>query len=242
MNYKLLLEDRCAVITRGASDIGRATAFLFASHGAKLSLIDEDEGKLSEFLEELKAGGYEAYGFKASLADFKSIDEASKKALEAMGKVDILVNIGGDFELGDAESLEEEKFLRVINGNLTSAIGFTRALMPAMKDNRWGDIINITSDLATSSLSGTAAIAAAGGAMLAFTRNVTMDYIRYHVRANCISYPFDGVSGREPLVGQVGPEDAAKAALWYACKMSRFIIGDLLPVNGGMEYFKDGVI
>jgi len=66
-----------------------------------------------------------------------------------------------------------------------------------------------------------------------------MDYIRYHVRANCVAYPFDGLAGRKPLLGRPSPEDAANAALWYACDLSRFVIGDTIPVDGGSQYFVD---
>ncbi|HZJ58295.1 MAG TPA: SDR family NAD(P)-dependent oxidoreductase [Clostridia bacterium] len=237
MDYQRLLAGRSAIVTGGAGSIGRAVAMLYASHGANVAILDEDEPGIKTTLRDLLEINQGCFGFAGNLRDPESIVRLCNDAIDALGTADILVNAAGTYIEGDAETLTEDDFIFMIDKNLNSTIRFTKAIIPHMCDNRRGDIVNITSDLATASLAGTAGIAACAGAIAAFTRNVTMDYIRYHVRANCISFPLDGIKGREPLTGTPSTVDVANAALWYACKMSRFIIGDMLPVNGGMDYF-----
>ena len=237
MDYQCLLAGRSAIVTGGAGSVGRAVALLYATHGANVVILDEDETEVEKTVKDLREINQKCSGFAGNLRDPESIAQLCDYAINALGTADILVNAAGSYLPGDAETLEEDDFIAMLDKNVNSTIRFTKAIIPYMCDNRQGDIINITSDLSTASMPGTAGIAACAGAIVAFTRNVTMDYIRYRVRANCIVYPFDGIEGRRPLTGAPGPEDVANAALWYACKMSRFIIGDMLPVNGGMDYF-----
>jgi 3-oxoacyl-[acyl-carrier protein] reductase len=237
MDYRHLLEGREAIVTGGAAGVGRAVAMLFASHGASVAILDEDELATEDTLKALRRINPDCCGFTGSLSSSGSIRDMCESAICALGSPDILVNAAGSYRIGDAQTLSEEDFLAMIEKNVKCAVRCTKAIVPHMRANRRGDIISITSDLAASSLPGTAGIAACAGALAAFTRNVTMDYIKYHVRANCIAFPFDGIEGRQPLTGPPNEEDAANAALWYACDMSRFIVGDILPVNGGMSFF-----
>ena len=236
MQNNRLLDGRCAVITGAGTAVGRETALLFASHGAQVALIDQPGSQLDQTLALLRQITPDAAVFAGDLNSVDEVRHLCGLAAAHLSKVDILVNGAGIFLGGTAHTMSEEDFLQVLNTHLLCAITCTKALMPYLCDCRRGDIINFTSDLASFTSPGTAAIAAAAGGMLAFTRSVTMDYIRYHVRANCVLYPFDNSGDRQPLLGSPDAVDAAAAALWFACDMSTFIIGEALPVNGGMSF------
>ncbi len=239
MEYDRLLENRKAVITGGSAGIGLETAKLFARHGALVAVLDCDNDAVIRAVDELREASPNCVGFSGNLSDAAEVGRLCKLSAEALKGVDILVNAAGVYNLGAAHELAEEDFLSMLSLNVKCAIRCAKNLVPLMCDNRRGDIINITSDLATSSLPHTAGIAAAAGAIFAFSRSLTMDYIRYHVRSNCIMVPADGLPGRMPLLDGscAGSSHAANAALWFACDFSRFIIGEALPVNGGMSYF-----
>jgi len=132
-------------------------------------------------------------------------------------------------------------FRKLLDMNVLSAMRLTRLLIPGMRKNARGDIVHIIADAGSfKARENTAAIAACSGAINAFSRCVTMDYIRYRVRSNCVAYPMDSLERRKPLLNEPTPEDAANAALWYACDLSRFIIGDTLHADGGQVYSAGG--
>ena len=237
MEYDRLLAGRRAVVTGAAGPIGRAVARCFAAQGARVAVLDEDARGIRELLYELADIHPGCCGFSGCLTDPGAIARLCADAVLSLGQVDLLVNACGTYAGGDAQTLDEKDLLDMLDRNVLCTLRCTKALVPSMCESRRGDIINITADLAFSSLPGTAGIAACAGAVAAFTRSVAMDYIKFHVRANCIACPLDGLAGRRPLTGSPGAEDIAHAALWYACDMSRFIVGDLLPVNGGMASF-----
>ena len=236
MEYANMMKDRHAVVTGGASGVGRAVALLFASQGAKVAILDGGGDETAKTLAELRAIRPDCFAFSGDLSSADEINRMCSEAVGALGCVDALVTAAGLYMTGSVADFSEADFKKMIDINVLSAIRCAKALAPAMMERRMGNIVTITSDLATSSLAGTAAIAACAGAMYAFTRNVTMDYPRYRVRANCILYPFDGIGGRKPLTGGAAEEDAANAALFYACDLSRNIMGNALPVNGGINY------
>ncbi len=238
MDYDHLLSGRNAVITSAASPMGQAIARCFVQQGAKVFVLDDDAMAVQALLNELALINPGCCGLSGMLTDPDSIAKLCADAIKFLGKVDILVNASGIYVGGDAQSLDECDLLLMLEKNVLCTIRCTKALVPSMCESRRGDIINITADLATGSLPGTVGIAACAGAVAAFTRSVAMDYIKFHVRANCITYPMDALAGREPLIGPPNADDIAHAALWFACDMSRFIVGDLLPVNGGMDYYK----
>ena len=238
LEYDALLRGRAALISGGGSDVGRAVAKLFASHGAKVAIWDACADAVEASLAALRADAPDIVGFSGALSYEREVNDLYVKVKAVIGPVGVLVNAAGLFIPGSAEEVSDEDFLKMLEANVLCAVRLTKAALPDMIAIYRGDIVNITSDLgAFKSRSGAAAIAACGGALDAFSRCVALDYIRYHVRANCVTYPFDKLPGRKPLVGEPTPEDAANAALWYACDLSRFVVGDTVPVDGGLQYF-----
>jgi len=234
MEYNYLLKNRHAAVIGGASGIGRAVSILFARHGAEVVVIDESKQAVDLTLTEVRSYSPGSVSF---IIDSDDIRPVCDNAVNEMGYIDILVNAGGIYQTGSLPEFKFDDLERMLRVNLIRQITAVKAFIPGMKEQRRGDIINITSDLATASRPDTSAIAACAGAIYAFTRSVTIDYIRYNIRANCILCPFDQLPGRLPLTGSPDVDDVANAALFYACDLSRNIIGEPMPVNGGMRYF-----
>ena len=236
MEYSKMLETRHAAVVGGSFGIGRAVSLLFALHGAKVAIIDDDTHASGQTLTDVKSHSTDSISVIGDLNDIESLFE---RALDKLGYIDILVNAGGIYQTGPLCLSDPNDFNTMLQSNILRTIRAVKAVVPGMKKHRRGDIITITSDLAVASLADTSAIAACAGAIYAFTRSVTLDYIRYHIRANCILCPLDALPGRKPLMGSPDFSDIANAALWYACDLSRNIIGEPLLVNGGMRYFTE---
>jgi len=150
-------------------------------------------------------------------------------------KADILVNAAGCWDVRPMSEVAPDEFNAMLASSLYSTARFIKAVMPGMLALRRGNIINLAPDLSEGSAVGSA-VAACAGAVYSFTRSVTADYIRYNVRANCVPFHFTIEGGKTPLLGLPDGSDTAHMALWYACGMSRFVVGETVPVNGGMNY------
>gem|GEM_PF-2105638 len=168
--------------------------------------------------------------------DSSAMEGLCAAVLKSFPRVDILVSATDYYKTGPTRTFSTLDLRHMLDVNLGCAVKCFQLLLPGMLEARRGELVMFAPDLVDSGLPGAAAAAACAGAISSFARNVTNDYIRYRVRANTVLYPFDGVCGRAPLSGDPAPEDAANAALWYACYMSRFVTGEKLNVNGGMAY------
>ncbi len=213
-----MLNGRKAVIygqysAGNIAGITRAVAELFEAQGAEVAVIDADEIR--------RAGLEELYA-------------ATQRAVQALQCPDILVLCpvfypADDKDTAAAEYGDGADFDEMLELNTKNAIRITRAVVPYMKDKRRGEIICVIPDVDDPDTLAQPEVSAVAASMFAFSRNVTMDYIRYHVRSNTVMIK------RGILIDQQA-QDAAMAALWFACDMSRFIIGEALPIEGGISY------
>ena len=215
MKYAKMLEGRYALILGGDTAIGAAVARLFAAHGAQVSPVGTPVHSSA------------AAGLCANV-------------LKEFPYVDILVSATDMYNTGATHNFSPLDLQRMLDVNLGCAVRCFQELLPGMLEHRRGELVLFAPDLTDAGLPGAAAAAACAGAISSFARNVTFDYIRYRVRANTVLYPFEsvynGISGRIPLSGAPDASDAANAALWYACYLSRYVIGETLNVNGGLAY------
>ncbi len=183
--------------------ITHAVAELFKAQGGEVAVIDADQ---------IRGKGYE------------ELSAATQRAVNALQCPDILVLCPVFYPEGDAALFGE-----ILELNTKNAIRITREIVPHMKDKRRGEIICVISDVNDPDTLADHTITAVAASMFAFSRNVTMDYIRYHVRSNAVMIKNGQLTDEQA-------QDAAMAALWFACDMSRFIIGEALPIEGGVSY------
>jgi len=245
------LENRIAVITGGGSGIGRAIAALFAKQGAIVHIIEINSHNAAEILEEINSSGGKAQAYSC---DVSKQDEVVS-VFEKIGKVDILVNNAGIAHVGRADNTSPEDFDRIISVNIKGVYNCLHTIIPVMKENGGGVILNMSSIAAIVGLTDRFAYSMSKGAVHSMTLSVARDYLHDNIRCNCISparvhtpfvdgfiaknYPgreeeiFDKLSKSQPI-GRMGkPEEIAGLALYLCSIEAAFITGCDYQIDGG---------
>ncbi|MCC6443268.1 MAG: SDR family oxidoreductase [Armatimonadetes bacterium] len=244
------LEGKTALITGAASGIGRATALLFAREGATVVIADIDDTGGPETAEAIRQGGGESLFIHTDITASADVQVMAAQALEAFGRVDILMNNAAVWQ-GDGPilRLEEPAWDAVVDGTLKSAYLCSKHVLPHMIEAGGGSIINISSINGLVGMHLTAYSAAKGG-VIALTRILASDYGSEGVRVNVIcpgtiatERARRGYEKRPQIreafaritqLGRVGdPEDIARCALYLASDESAFVTGAVFTVDGG---------
>lgn len=237
-----LLTGKVAIITGAASGLGRATAELFAAHGASVVVADIDV-----------AGGEEVAGSLAGVAAFQRTDVADPDQVQALidfavarfGGLHVLCNNAGYAgSLGSFLHDDFHDFQRSMNVNLLAAMVGTQRAARHMKENGGGSIINISSIGGVNAGAGVTTYRAAKAALIHLTKSNAVELGRYLIRVNCIApahiatgmtkYDMGPViESSQPLPRRGQPLDVAYAALYLASDWSAQVTGVVLPVDGG---------
>jgi NAD(P)-dependent dehydrogenase (short-subunit alcohol dehydrogenase family) len=240
------LEGKVAIVTGGASGLGRATAILFASEGARVVVADLKRGAVDE----ISAKGGEALFVETNLLVDADVERMVRETIAAYGKIDVLVNNAGAVALGSVTDLSPEKWQWNLDINLTSAYRCCHHAIPHMVKGGGGSVIMTASIQGVCGIMDHAGYAAAKGGLIALTRQVARQYAQYQVRANCISpgviltpifddkdevdWMIKVVSEYTPL-GILGvPEDIAYLNLFLASDESSYITGINIVADGGI--------
>ena len=245
---EMKLTGKVAVVTGGASGIGKATAFELAEAGGQVVVADvNEEGGASTQREAADAGLALEY-MKLDLLDPQSIDRFAAQVLERVGRVDILVNAAGWGKIQPFVENTPEFWERVVGVNLTGPVRLTQKLLPAMMANHAGKIVNISSDAGRVGSLGETMYAAAKGGMIAFTKSLAREAARGGVNVNCVCPgPTDTPlmqavpeKFREAFIKAIPfhrlgkPREVADAILFFACPCSDYVTGQVLSVSGGL--------
>lgn len=249
------LEGRIAVITGAAGGIGSAIARRFAQEGATLCLLDRADA--APLASELSQDGRRAISSSADLTHRDAVQQSIGAALEAFGRIDILVNAHGISSHGSAETLAEAEWERVIAHNLTSVFLCCQAVIPPMRARRYGRIINIGSilgknggnprpwiDRAEQARAGNVAYGAAKAGVHAITLflakelggdGITVNAVAPGPIASAMTTDFPETLRTLIPVGRMGQgADVADAVAFLAGEQAGFVNGEVLDLNGGM--------
>jgi NAD(P)-dependent dehydrogenase (short-subunit alcohol dehydrogenase family) len=243
------LAGKVALITGGTSGIGRATAELFAAEGARVAIT----GRRSELGHQVA----EAIGGLFVQADHRRREEceqAVEKVLEALGRIDILFNNAGIVVSGSAEATSEQDWEDTMQLNVTAVWRMSRLVIPVMRAQGGGVIVNNASDWGLVGAPSVVAYCTSKGAVIQMTRAMAMDHAAENIRINAIC-PGDtfverwlkegyyrqtvGVSEAEARktdlpIGRVAEtSEIARAVLFLATEASSFMTGATLVVDGG---------
>ena len=234
------LKDKVAIVTGGASGIGRAVVGRFAAEGAKLVVADLDAAKAEATAQAL--AGAEAIGVGCDVSIEAEVEAACARAVARFGRLDVAVNNAGLMTFTPLVELTEAEWLRVLGVDLLGAFYVTRQVM---RQGREGAIVNIASVHAVETTANVAPYAAAKAGLLSLTRSIAIEGKAQGLRANAIlpgaidtpmlwSNP-NLASGLETLdKADVGrPEDIAAAAVFLASDEAAFVTGAALNVDGG---------
>jgi 2-hydroxycyclohexanecarboxyl-CoA dehydrogenase len=242
------LNGKTAVVTGGASGIGRATVFELARAGASVIVADIDETGGAAVQSEAQSEGLRVEYRRLDLTDPASVDQFAAQTLERCARVDILVNAAGWGRVQPFVENTPEFWDRVIGINLLGPVRLTQKLLPKMMDARSGKIVNVSSDAGRVGSLGETVYAAAKGGLIAFTKSLAREAARGGVNVNCVcpgptdTPLFQAVPEkfREAFVRAIPfrrigkPQEVADAILFFASSSSDYVTGQVLSVSGGL--------
>ncbi|MGW5650394.1 SDR family NAD(P)-dependent oxidoreductase [Streptomyces humi] len=234
-----------ALVTGGASGIGRATADLLAERGAQVAVLDLDPSAVAKPL----------LGFRADVTDDTSVRAAVTSAAEALGGLDVLVNNAGIGAQGTVEDNDDDEWHRVYDVNVLGMVRTARAALPHLRRSRHAAIVNTCSIAATAGLPQRALYSATKGAVYSLTLAMAADHLREGVRVNCVNpgtadTPWIGrllgkapdpaaeraaLEARQPSGRLVSAAEVAGAIAYLASPLSGATTGTSLAVDGGMQ-------
>jgi 2-hydroxycyclohexanecarboxyl-CoA dehydrogenase len=246
------LKDRATVVTGAASGIGRAIAQALAREGARVAVLDLDEGGARETVAAIERAGGSAAAHRVDVTDVSAVDGAIDAVAARWGGLHVLVNCAGwDKPMPFVETTPEfwDKILAV---NLRGPLACTRAALRHMIKADYGKIVTIASDAGRVGSTGEAVYSAAMGGLIAFTKTVAREVARHRINVNCVCPgPSDTplfqkeFAEKSPKLaeslkrvipwGRLGvPDDVAPAVVFLASDDAGFITGQTLSVSGGL--------
>ena len=239
------LDGQVAIVTGGSRGIGRAVALAFTQNGARVAITAvHDRDALETTEQEIAALGNDYIAMMADVARRGDIDKLIQAILARWGRVDVLVNNAGILRLAPLENISEERWDETLGVHLKGTFNCTQAVIPIMKQQKKGKIINIAAPSALRGSYGVADYAAAKGGVIALTKNAANELKSYNIQVNCISPVADtrmteeltkfrreqlGIARRDREV--VPPEAIAPAFLFFASSESDYVSGQLLEVG-----------
>ncbi len=245
------LEGKTALITGASRNIGREVALTFAREGADLILnTRSSQAELDEVAGMCRELGVKTHTVIADVSDSASVSKMVEEGIEALGKIDVLVNNAGITIRKNVEDTTEEDWDRIMAINAKGVFLWTKQAIPAMRESGGGSIVNIssTAGLVGSPYSG-ASYAATKGAVRLFTKATAIQYAKEGIRCNSVhpgllETPMtqdmladaahrEERTQRIPL-GRAGTaEDVAYGVLYLASDESSFVTGSELVIDGG---------
>ena len=241
----MILKDRIAIVTGGGQGIGRAICGIFAEEGASVVVADIDESSARETARQLNRSGHKASAVRADVSVGAEIDALVDGTLRDLGRVDILVNNAGLAVFRSVEECTVEEWDRVMAVNLKGPFLLAKAVLPAMKAQQAGAMINLASVAGkTGGVVSGAPYSVSKAGIECLTKSLARELAPHGVRVNAIApgiidtaltaHHDQSFVDAIPLGGKGEPRDVAEAALFLASDRSKHITGEILDVNGGL--------
>lgn len=242
------LKNKVAIVTGAARGIGKAIAQRFLQEGAAVAINDVNLERAEEIVHEAKSKGKNALALKADVSNEKEVEEMVNRVYSNFARIDILVNNAGIIKRGSTEDHSYQDWDRVIAVNLRGTYNCSKAVIPIMKKQGCGKIVNISSiagkvgDIASAPSYGSSK-----GAINALTKSMARELAEYGICVNAVApHAVEtemsaewSQEKRRQLMSQIPlkrlgrPEEVAAAVLFLASDEASFITGEILDVNGG---------
>jgi 2-hydroxycyclohexanecarboxyl-CoA dehydrogenase len=245
---------RVALVTGGASGIGREICLALANEGRRVAVADLNADGAAETVAAITDVGGEAIAVPIDVTSTDSVHDAMLQTVDELGPVEILVNCAGWDELMPFLDTDEDFWDRVIEINFKGTLRTAHACLPAMVEAGWGRIVNISSDAARVGSSLEAVYSGAKGGVISFTKTIAREMARKGVTANVVcpgptDTPLldaivDASDNGEKVIGamaravpmkRVGqPAEIASAVVYFTSEAAGFVTGQTLSVSGGL--------
>ncbi len=247
MNNFPSLDGKVALVTGAGGTMGGAVVHALRADGCRVAMIDLNLTSMAALAAQY---GHTVVAIACDIGDPEAVKVAHEQVVHQFGVVEILVNNAGILSNNKIEATTVAEWRRVMSANLDGALFWAQCVVPAMKANRWGRIIN-TSSLAakTGGLTAGTAYSVSKGAMSALTFSLARELAAYGVTANAIAPAYVKTpmiteqlneAQRQELIRQIPvgrfcePEEFAHAVRFLASPLSGFITGEVLDLNGGL--------
>jgi NAD(P)-dependent dehydrogenase (short-subunit alcohol dehydrogenase family) len=243
------LTGKVALVTGGSKGLGKAMARGLVEAGADVVISSRHENELRSALDDiLKGTGRRGRPIVADMTRRDQVARLAQTALEQMGRVDILINNAGNNRPQTIDAITDEVWDEILELNLNSVMALTRALVPGMKERRWGRVIHISSVMGFLSKEKRGSYSATKAALLGLARASAIDLGPFGITVNCIApgpflteLPGSLLSDAEKkafadhtALGRWGrPEELVGTALLLASDAGSYITGQTIIVDGG---------
>jgi NAD(P)-dependent dehydrogenase (short-subunit alcohol dehydrogenase family) len=246
------LTGKTAVITGGASGIGKATVELFVQKGANVVVADHDRPGVETLVSTLFPHDKKMFEV-VDVRDASQVQGMVERCIQRFGRIDILFNNAGVEVAKPIHQLIEEEWDRVLDTNLKGAFLCSKFVIPSMIDNGGGVIINNSSQMARLALENAAPYCASKSGLVGLTRAMALDLIKYNIRVNAVlpgsidtplmwqdvkPEQFDEIhkecSDAIPMKRVGKPTEVAKFILFLVSDEASYITGTCLGIDGGL--------
>lgn len=243
----LEIQDHVAVVTGGGRGLGEAMCYALSEEGCNIVVWDRDDAA-DKVAATIREKGGEAIGISADVTDPNQVKESVKRALDHYGSIEILVNCAGFSRDAPIDEMSRQEWLDVIDVNLNAPFYVTRAVVPTMKRNHYGRIINVSSRARTGDINKSNYSAAKAG-IVGFTMALALELGKDGITANAIAPGFCETERTRGLpyykdlkeralrltpTDRLGLErDIADGLLYLVGKRSGYISGEVLQIAGG---------
>lgn len=243
---KMILKDKIAIITGGASGIGLAAVKAFVEKGAKVVIADFNEKAGKEVEKEFLDQGADVFFVQVNVADEASVEHLVAETVHKYGKLDIIFNNAGVGSLGATHELSYEDYKKVIAVNQDGVFFGSKYAIREMLKTGGGTIVNTASVLGLVGQAGAFAYNASKGAVNILTKSLALEYASKNIRVNsvCPGYVESGMVNKEALgdyydglvskhpIGRLGVPDEIAHAIVFLCE-NEFVTGSNLVIDGG---------
>lgn len=241
-----MLKGKVAVITGGTRGIGLETVRTFKENHAEVILFGSKKESVEKAVFELKEEGYEVKGYYPDLNNYEEIEKTIQEIIKEYGHIDILINNAGISANKKIEETTSEDFAKIMNLNVNAIFNMTKSVVPFMKENHGGVILNTSSMVSIYGQPSGVGYPASKFAVNGITKSLARELAPFNIRVNAVA---PGVTKTDmvaalpeeqiaPLIktiplGRIGePRDIANAFLFLASDMASYVTGNILSVDG----------